>query len=191
MIASRNDDRLRIGAIGRISDNVKTTHSSTGHGAQANSGPDAPLPFPVADERRATIQAANAWIASRRGDGVPDLGTLFVGTRQLGGNEFLVHFDDDAVNPAFMVCGDDIALPLGEDGATDPALRDMFREACTEAVRGGDMVFREGTAKTAPNIAVNYRCSFMPVRSDRLTGIIYIFGAYGTKALTAAERAVA
>ena len=174
-------------------------HPLNGHRAQEISRPDAPPLFEVADERRATVQAMNAWMAARRSDDISKLGDLFDGSRQIGDSEFLTRIDEDPPpHGMFMVCGDNVSMPLSDGGvadsadrATDSALPNMFREACAEAVRGDNVVFREGGAKTEPDIIVNYRCNFMPVRSDTGTGIIYVFGAYGTRASTAAERAVA
>lgn len=155
----------------------------------------APRPFPVADERRATIQAMNAWMAARGGSDLPDVGALFDGSRQICDSEFLVMIDRDTLDSVFIVCGADIPLRPGERGvgnsvarAMEPSQRDMFRAACGEAVRDGAAVYREGTIKTATGAAVSYRCSFMPMRSGNEAGNMYIFGAYGSKTGTARAR---
>ena len=161
-------------------------------------GPVEPAPFAIADERRATILAMNAWMAARGDRELPDLTILFDGSRRLGDSEFLIKIDEATLAPVFMVCGNEIDLPLTTPGIGNPVTRamapdlgDMIREACAEAVRGGDAVFREATAATAPEATVSYRCNFMAVRSGLDESSMYVFGAYGSRALPATERTAA
>ena len=169
---------------------MKVIHSNSEHAE--------PTPFPIADERRATVQAMNAWTAARGESKLPDFAILFDGSRRLGDSEFLIKIDVDILDSVFVVCGDKFALPLGERGfskptspATDPALYDMFREACIESVRDRVVVYREGAAMTAPGTAIGYRCNFMPLRSGNDVRSMYVFGAFGTKTYPESARAVA
>jgi len=165
---------------------------------QSNSVPNEPTPFPVADERRATVQAKNAWTAARGGSDVPELGALFDGSRQLGGDEFLIKVDDDTFDSVFIVFGEEIAMTLGERGVgssvsrvADPVLRDMFSEACAESVRSGAAIYRDGTTMTTPHTMASYRCSFMPVRSGFESVTMYVFGAFGINNEPVSERSAA
>jgi hypothetical protein len=165
---------------------------------QSHSLPNEPTPFPVADDRRATVQAMNAWSAARGGDDIPELSELFDGSRQLGDSEFLIKVDDDAHDSVFIVFGSDIVLPEGERGAgrsvsrvTDPALRNMFRDACAESVSDGVAIYHEGMIRTESDTKAGYRCNFMPVRSGYEDASMYVFGAFGIKVEPVSERNVA
>jgi hypothetical protein len=157
-----------------------------------------PDPLSVAEERRATVRALNAWSLARDGDEIPELSGLFDGSRQLGDREFLIKVDDDILDSVFIVFGSEIALPEGERGAgrsvsrvKDPALRDMFCEACAKSVSDRVAVCREGTIETASHAKAGYRCNFMPVRSGYEDTNMYVFGAFGIKAEPVGEPHVA
>ncbi len=104
---------------------------------------------------------------------------------------------DDTHDSVFIVFGSDITLPEGERGTgrsvsrvTDPALRNMFRDACAESVSGGVAIYLDGMIRTASDTKAGYRCNFMPVRSGYENANMYVFGAFGITAEPVSERNV-
>ncbi len=174
---------------------MKTNPSVATQGDSPEAQKGAPRRFPVADERRATIQAMNAWSAARGDGDLPDVGAVFDGSCRIGDGEFFIMVDGDNHGSVFIVFGADIPLCPGEHGigssvarAVAPSQRDMFCEACAEAVRDGVAVHREGKNNVPLHETVRYRCNFPPMRSGLDVGNMYIFGAFGSKNCRASER---
>ena len=155
-------------------------------------------PFPVSDERRATLQALNTWLAAR-GDGeVPSLASLFDGQRGFLGNEFLIEVDPVTLDSIFTVCGADLPLPLGARsvgkpvrGAVPSYLRHLFCDASAEAVHRRVAVSRTGALYLESRADIRYRSVFLPVRSDDEHDHMNVFGAFGSTANDVVMQAVA
>ncbi len=166
--------------------------------SKANSEHDGMTLFPMSDERRATLQAANAWLAARGDDDVPSLGRLFDGRRTILDNEFLIKVDPVTLDSIFIVCGDDLPLPLGARSAgipvrspAPPHLRHLFCDASAEAAHRRIAVRRTGALYLESQAEILYRSVFLPVGSDDGHDHTYVFGAFGSTANEVVERAVA
>ena len=166
--------------------------------SKANSERDNLVLFPVSDERRATLQALNAWLAARGDDEVPSLTSLFNGRRAFLGNEFLIKVDPETLDSIFIVCGDDLPLPLGARSTGKPVrravpsqLRHLFCDASAEAAHRGVAVSRTGALYLESRAEIRYRSIFLPVRSDDEHDHMYVFGAFTSTANDAVMQAVA
>ncbi len=166
--------------------------------SKANSERDNLAPFPVSDERRATLQALNAWLAARGDDDVPSLASLFDGRRAFLGNEFLIKVDPETQDSIFIVCGGGLPLPLGARsvgkpvrGAVPSHLRHLFCDASAEAVQRRVAVSRTGALYLESRADIRYRSIFLPVHSDDEHDHMYVFGAFGSTANDGVRQAVA
>ena len=154
--------------------------------------------FPMSNERRATQQAANAWLAARGDDDVPSLGRLFDGRRSVLSNEFLIKVDPETLDSIFLVCGSDLPLPLGTRSAgisvrsaAPSQLKHLFCDASAEAAHRRIAVRRTGALYLESQAEILYRSVFLPVGSDNGRDHTYVFGAFGSTANEVVERAVA
>ena len=157
-----------------------------------------PAPFPVSDERRATLWALNIWLAARGGAELPSLAHLFDGERGFLGDEFLIKVDPETLHSVFIVCGDDLPLPLGARSAGKPVrravpsqLRRLFCDASAEAVHRGAAVHGTGVLHLESRADIRYRSVFLPVRSDDEHDHMYVFGAFASTANDVMLQAVA
>lgn len=166
--------------------------------SKANSERADPAPFPVSGERRATLRAFNTWLAARGSGEVPSLAHLFDGERGFFGDEFLIKVDPVTLDSVFIVCGDDLPLPLGARStgklvrrAVPSQLRHLFCDASAEAAHRGVAVHRTGALHLESGSDIRYRSVFLPVHSDDERDHLYVFGAFGSTANDVVLRAVA
>lgn len=152
----------------------------------------------MSDERRATLRALNTWLAARGGDELPGLAHLFDGERGFLGDEFLIKIDPETRHSVFIVCGDDLPLPLGARSAGKPVrravpsqLRHLFCDASAEATHRGVAVHGTGALHLESGSDIRYRSVFLPVHSDDEQDHMYVFGAFGSTANDVVLRAVA
>lgn len=166
--------------------------------SKANSERDDLAPFPMSDERRATLQAMNAWLTARGDDDIPSLASLFDGRRTVLGSEFLIKVDPVTLDSIFIVCGDGLPLALGAQSAGKPVraavpshLRHLFCDASAEAAHRRIAVRRTGALYLESRDDIRYRSVFLPVSSDDDHDHMYVFGAFGSTANDVVMRAVA
>lgn len=166
--------------------------------SNANSEPGNLASFPVSDERRATLQALNTWMAARGDQEIPSLARLFDGQRAFLGNEFLIKVDPVTLDSFFIVCGADLPLPFGARSVGKPVrcavpshLRHLFCDASAEAAHRGVAVSRTGALHLESRDDIRYRSIFLPVRSDDEHDNMYVFGAFTSTANDFVMRAVA
>ena len=145
-------------------------------------------------ERRATLRALKTWTTAQHEDEIPDLASLTgkpsleEEQKVLTENQFLILFEPYTSNSVVIFYGSELPnmleqRNLGNDlQQTLPScLRDLFHEACREAVEKGDVVYRDGSIYTPSGADVLYRSIFMPLRSDNFSNRIYIFGSFSNQ----------
>lgn len=146
-------------------------------------------------ERRATLRALKSWSNARVDDAIPDLANL-TGTSEMmeaqeifTGNQFLIMFEAYSTNLVIIFYGSELpemlvgqAVENNMRQSLPMALKNVFQEACMEAVNDGDVVYRHGMINAPSGAGVLYRSIFMPLRSGSDPDRIYIFGAFSNEA---------
>lgn len=146
-------------------------------------------------ERRTTLRALKAWTDAREDNEIPDLVGL-TGILDMAGehevfteNQFLIMLEAYSTNTVVIFYGNELPNMLARrhvgnslQRTLPAALRDIFHEACREAVDNGDVVYRHGMIGTPSGADVLYRGIFMPLRSASNPDRIYVFGAFSNEA---------
>ena len=113
-------------------------------------------------------------------------------------NQFLIMFEAQTENSVVIYYGENLPnMPVRRDSGNNmlqslpTALKEIFQDACLEAVNKSDVVYRHGMIKAPTGDSILYRSIFMPLRSDTQPDRIYVFGAFsnetgGTELLAAA-----
>ena len=145
-------------------------------------------------DRRLTLRALKSWNESREDGKNPDLTRLTVQANMMDErdvfteNHFLIMVDAHTSNTVVIFYGDNLPNMLHQNNLgnslqqTLPAsLKGIFQDACLEAVKTSDVVYRHGMITAASGDSVLYRSIFMPLWSDSQTDRIYVFGAFSNE----------
>jgi hypothetical protein len=129
-----------------------------------------------------------AWARLAGESGVPALSTLLGQHPTISGPEFLLKADLIPRFSVFILCGDTLAVLLGQSvlGATlwecmPQQIRNTLSETCAAALRQGEPVQEEGDFEIDAGAAIRYRGVFLPLCSDKRASPNYLFGAYGSR----------
>lgn len=146
-------------------------------------------------ERRTTLRALKSWSNARVDGAIPGLADLTGNSKMMEGreifteNQFLIMFEAYSTNLVVIFYGSElpdmlVGQTIGHNlkQSLPMALKDVFLEACMEAVDGGDVVYRHGMISVPSGAGVLYRSIFMPLRSGSDPDRIYIFGAFSNEA---------
>lgn len=157
---------------------------------------------PEGYERRTTLQALKTWNAAGADDDIPELTDLTGGSAMaveqelFTENQFLIMVNADTTESVIIFYGSDLPNMLGPDNVGNSlqrtlpaALKDIFQDACMEAVNNGNAVYRNGMVDTPSGNDVLYRSIFMPLRAVSHPARVYVFGAFSNE--SGGERLVA
>ena len=143
-------------------------------------------------ERRATLRALKSWSNARVDNDIPDLtgkSEMMEELEIFTEHQFLIMFETYSTNLVIIFYGSELPeMLVGQTVGNNMrqslpmALKDVFQEACMEAVDGGDVVYRHGMINAPSGAGVLYRSIFMPLRSGSDPDRIYIFGAFSNEA---------
>lgn len=146
-------------------------------------------------ERRVTLRALKAWTEAHYDDSLPTLANLTESADMedeyevFTDNQFLIMFEASSTDLVVIFYGDDlpnmlVRRNLGNSlkNSLPPAMKDIFHDACMEAIDHGDAVYRHGMIGTPSGASVLYRSIFMPLRTESDPNRVYVFGAFSNEA---------
>lgn len=146
-------------------------------------------------ERRVTQRALKAWTEAHYDDSLPTLANL-TGSAEMADeyevftdNQFLIMYEASSTDLVVIFYGDDLPNMLVRRNlgnslkhSLPPAMKNIFHDACMEAIDHGDTVYRHGMISTPSGDGVLYRSIFMPLRTETDPNRVYVFGAFSNEA---------